>query len=214
MKKCSKIFLPLYSFGIIAIFALILIVPQSRELFKTLSAEHVYIMGFIKFALLATAGELIGVRIKQKAWVSPAKLLLRFIIWGLIGIWITFMMKIFSLGVSGMMDIGLLPGKGSIFLSALYTSIVMNTSFGPVFMFLHKCSDLFLESMAKKERKSVMDIIKSVDLKGFFGFTIAKTVPIFWIPAHTITFLLPAEYQVVMAAALSILLGVILSFKK
>ncbi|MBQ3551950.1 MAG: hypothetical protein IJA35_02175 [Clostridia bacterium] len=214
MKKCSKIFLPLYSFGIIAIFAVILIVPQSRELFKTLSADHTYIMGFIKFALLATSGELIGVRIKQKAWIPPAKLFLRFIIWGVIGVWITFMMKLFSLGVSGMMDVGLLPGKGSIFLSALYTSVIMNTSFGPVFMFLHKCSDLCLESMAKREHKSIMEIIKSVDLKGFFGFTIAKTVPIFWIPAHTITFLLPSEYQVIMAAALSVVLGVILSFKK
>ena len=38
-----------------------------------------------------------------------------------------------------------------------------------------------------------------------------KTVPLFWIPMHTVTFLLPAEYQVMMAAALSVALGVILS---
>ena len=44
-----------------------------------------------------------------------------------------------------------------------------------------------------------------------WGFTILKTVPIFWIPAHTVTFLLPSEYQVITAAALSVALGVILS---
>jgi hypothetical protein len=41
-----------------------------------------------------------------------------------------------------------------------------------------------------------------------------KTIPIFWIPAHTITFLLPSEYRVLSAAFLSIALGTILAFAK
>ena len=37
-----------------------------------------------------------------------------------------------------------------------------------------------------------------------------KTIPFFWVPAHTITFMLPPEYQIVMAAYLSVALGIIL----
>jgi uncharacterized integral membrane protein len=38
-----------------------------------------------------------------------------------------------------------------------------------------------------------------------------KTIPLFWYPAHTITFLLPAGFQVLFAAVLGIVLGVLLS---
>jgi hypothetical protein len=41
-----------------------------------------------------------------------------------------------------------------------------------------------------------------------------KTIPLFWIPAHTITFSLPPEYRVLMASFLSIALGGILAFAK
>jgi len=41
-----------------------------------------------------------------------------------------------------------------------------------------------------------------------------KTIPMFWIPAHTITFLLPSEFRVLAAAFLSIALGAILAFAK
>ncbi|WP_321415721.1 Mpv17/PMP22 family protein [uncultured Desulfobacter sp.] len=38
-----------------------------------------------------------------------------------------------------------------------------------------------------------------------------KTLPFFWIPAHTITFLLPPDFQVLFAAILGIVLGIILA---
>ncbi|MCX7905011.1 MAG: Mpv17/PMP22 family protein, partial [Caloramator sp.] len=48
----------------------------------------------------------------------------------------------------------------------------------------------------------------------FISFVVLKTIPFFWIPAHTITFLLPSEYRVLMASFLSIALGAILSLAK
>jgi hypothetical protein len=87
----------------------------------------------------------------------------------------------------------------------------MNTTFGPTFMAIHKITDKLLELRAKKEKANLTNIVKNIDWCGFWNFTILKTVPLFWIPAHTITFLLPAEYQVMMAAALSVALGIILS---
>lgn len=210
-KKTKSIIIICYI--VIAIFSFItmLVVPSLNEVFKKLSSDIPYVMGFIKFSLLATAGELIAIAISTKEFNAPVKVVWRFIIWGFIGIWITFMMKVLSTAVATMMASGALLGGNSIFLKALYTSVIMNTTFGPTFMAIHKITDKLLELRAKKEKANLTNIVKNIDWCGFWNFTILKTVPLFWIPAHTITFLLPAEYQVMMAAALSVALGIILS---
>lgn len=200
-------------------FAAILIIPASREVFKTLSNTHPYLMGFAKFALLATAGELLAVRLAKKEWSLPSYVWARFLIWGVIGVWITYMMKIFGAGVGALMASGLLPSPehallGS-FVKAFMISATMNLSFGPTFMALHKCSDTYLDIRATGKRKiSIANVIHKVDWEKFATFTLLKTVPLFWIPAHTLTFMLPAEYQVAMAAALSVALGIILNLKR
>ena len=206
-------------FAILAAFALVLIIPASREVFKRLSSEHPYIMGFIKFALLATVGEVLALRIRRKEWGLPVYAGWRLVIWGLIGIAITFMMKLYTNGVVSMMEKGLLPAPGEgfwrEFLRAFFTAALMNLTFGPVFMAFHKCTDKYLELRAAGERKpGLAGVVNGIDWHGFISFTVLKTIPFFWIPAHTLTFLLPAEYQVIMAAALSIALGIILSLKK
>jgi hypothetical protein len=210
-KKTKSIIIICYIVLAIFSFITMLVVPSLNEVFKKLSSDIPYIMGFIKFSLLATAGELIAIAIATKEFNAPVKVVWRFIIWGFIGIWITFMMKVLSTAVSAMMTSGALLGGDSIFLKALYTSVIMNTTFGPTFMAVHKITDKFLELRAKKEKANLTNIVKNIDWCGFWNFTILKTVPLFWIPAHTITFLLPAEYQVMMAAALSVALGIILS---
>ncbi|MCK7530557.1 MAG: Mpv17/PMP22 family protein [Marinilabiliales bacterium] len=43
------------------------------------------------------------------------------------------------------------------------------------------------------------------------AIVLKKTIPFFWIPAQTITFLLPPEFQILFAALLSTVLGVILA---
>ena len=192
-------------------FVVILLIPATREWFKGLSGGHPYIMGFIKFALLATAGELIAAFIKTGKITVPCKIVWRFVIWGVIGVWISFMMTVYKTASAYMMVAGKLPGVGNTPLFALYTSVLMNTSFGPTFMAVHKISDKMLELSANKEKLSLKNAVLGVDWSTFVSFTILKTVPFFWIPAHFITFLLPSEYQVIMAAALSIALGVILS---
>ena len=172
-------------------------------------------MGFAKFAVLATAGELIAVRMATGEWKLPALIIPRFIIWGFIGIWITFMMGVYRTAVMN----GVLPVFGNDFvqrlLRAFYVSAIMNTSFGPTFMAVHKCSDSYLELRAAGEKHpGLAKVIGSVDWTKFVSFTLFKTVPLFWIPAHTVTFLLPQEYQVMMAASLSVALGIILNLGK
>ena len=214
-KYNQKIGIILYAALSICAFALILILPTSREVFKSLSAGHPYLMGFAKFAVLATAGELIAVRLAKGEWALPALIVPRFIIWGFIGVWITFMMAVYRTAVMN----GVLPVFGGEFLQrllrAFYISVIMNTSFGPTFMAVHKCSDTYLALRAQNGKGvKLSEVIDAVDWKRFVSFTIFKTVPIFWIPAHTLTFLLPSEYQVMLAALLSIALGIILNLKK
>ena len=209
----------IFSLLVLAGFALVLIIPASREVFKSLSGKHPYIMGFFKFALLASVGEVLALRIRNRAWSVPCYVGWRMLIWGAIGVAITFMMKTYSYGVAGLMDNGLLPGKGDGFLSkllkAFFTAAVMNLTFGPTFMATHKCTDKYLELRHNGVcRPGLKGVVNGVDWHGFVSFTLFKTIPLFWIPAHTLTFLLPPEYQVVAAAALSIALGIILSLRK
>ncbi len=208
--------------SVFALFAAILIIPSSREVFEDLSGSHPYLMGFVKFALLATAGELIAIKMATGKFSKPCYLIARIVIWGLIGIWITYMMKIFFLGSGAMISAGLLPGNrlastgvGYKLIRAFATAATMNLTFGPTFMAVHKCSDTYLALRAQKGKGvKLAEVIDAVDWKRFVSFTLFKTVPLFWIPAHTVTFMLPSEYQVMLAALLSVALGIILNFKK
>lgn len=44
-----------------------------------------------------------------------------------------------------------------------------------------------------------------------WNFVFKKTIPFFWVPAHTITFLLPEEARVLFAALLGVVLGILLA---
>ncbi|MDE6112603.1 MAG: hypothetical protein K2G46_04230, partial [Bacteroidales bacterium] len=44
-----------------------------------------------------------------------------------------------------------------------------------------------------------------------WNFVFKKTIPLFWIPAHTVTFLLPPQWQVLFAALLGVVLGILLA---
>ena len=61
---------------------------------------------------------------------------------------------------------------------------------------------------------SSKEIVQKIDWDGFINFVCLKTIPFFWIPAHTITFILPAEYRVLSAAFLGIALGLLVAIPK
>jgi len=62
--------------------------------------EHGLIMSFLKFAVLATLGEIIGYRIKTGGYqLSRFGILPRAIVWGVIGVAIKAAFSIFSTGV-------------------------------------------------------------------------------------------------------------------
>lgn len=214
MKKPNNIFPLFFSVAVVAVFVLVLALPGSREVFKAMTAAHPFVMGFVKFAFLATVGELIAIRLQRKQWLLPVGVFAKFIVWGLFGIVIALMFKVFAGGVGLLLANGILPGEGIALWSAFLTSLLMNATFGIALMSSHRVTDTIIVLACEKKRISIENIVASIDFKALLGFTIVKTIPLFWIPAHTITFSLPGEYQIVVAAFLSIVLGIFLSLKK
>lgn len=194
-----------------------LVIPETRYIFEAATRSHPYIMGFVKFAIMASMGELLTTRMLQKHWEKPAGFVAKAVIWGIIGMVIVAVFALYSDGVTGLLRRGLLyAGQGSIavFLTALFTSTIMNGTFGIVMMLSHKISDTYIDLRAAQKRPNFQMTLRAIDWPAFFGFVIGKTIPLFWIPAHTITFLLPAEYRVLVAAYLSVALGMILAYAK
>lgn len=187
--------------------------PFTADTFTELNAEHPYLLGFLKFFILASMGELLAIRLKLGHYQKPPYFLLRMIIWGLVGIMIVFFFGMLPVGISSMMEQGMLPGKPGGFLQAFFISSIMNLSFGIAFMATHRISDAYLDQLSQGT-KSIHQAIGAVDWNHFFSFVVLKTIPLFWIPAHTITFLIPPLYRVIVAAMLSIALGLILAFAK
>lgn len=211
---------------IIAIFAPFLLSDTIYDHYQEANRQHPYLLAFAKFALLATFGEMIGLRIKNGNYTEKGfGILPRAVVWGLLGTWIAIAMKTFASGVPGLMTSlglgnlihpvqeGLTSGN---ILRAFLISLMMNTTFGPVFMTLHKITDTHILNCGGKPKALITPIpfgkiLGSLNWKVQWQFVFKKTIPLFWIPAHTITFLLPPQSQVLFAASLSIVLGVILS---
>lgn len=187
--------------------------PWTNELFITQTGAHPYISGFVKFALLSTMGELLTLRIGKGKWQKPAGFIWRVIIWGLIGMLITLIFQLFAGGVIACLELGYLPGGSSKLAFAFFTSALMNIFFAPVFMAMHMLSDAYLDIKYGMHVKPTYEsILKKANWSKFASFVVIKTIPFFWIPAHTITFLMPKEYRIIIAALLSIALGGILAF--
>ncbi len=200
----------------LAAFISILVIPVTREMFVKFTTEHAYLGGFIKFFILATMGELLAIRIVTREWNIPKGLPYRAFVWGFLGIVIVLIFNVFATGIAGALANEFLPGGNSKFAFAFFVSFTMNLSFAPTMMAFHRITDTFID--LKYENKggkvTLSDAVRWIDWDGFVLFVLMKTIPIFWIPAHTITFLLPPEYRVLSAAFLSIALGAILAFAK
>lgn len=190
------------------------------------NCAHPYLMAFLKFGILATAGEAIGLRIKTGSYNEKGfGILPRTIVWGLLGMWIAAAMKVFSTGVPFVAEgIGLkgvtaaMTGDFTLLklTGAFLISAAMNTAFAPIFMTLHKVTDTHIlanggSAMALLRPIPVGRILSSLNWEVQWNFVFKKTIPLFWIPAHTITFMLSAEFQVLFAALLGVMLGVLLS---
>ena len=211
----------------LAIFLPFFISPELYAWYKGFNAEHAMIMAFLKFGILATLGEMLGCRISTGNYTTPTfGVVPRMVVWGLLGVVISMALMVFSAGIPAFIKAlggaalvvafaaeGISWGK---FVVALAISVMMNTFFAPVFMTFHKITDTHIA----ENGGSVKALFRPIDMRRHimelnwdrqWSFIFKKTIPLFWYPAHTITFMLPGELRVLFAALLGVALGVILA---
>lgn len=211
------------AFGaVLAAVVLLLVLPATHAWVVGTTKAHPYAMGFLKFALLASLGELLAIRVVSGGWRLPAGPAWRAVVWGLLGAALALLFPVYAAGVPAAIGAGLLPvlpgALGAKVATAFWVSSVMNLSWGVALMVLHRLTDTWIDlaggSLSRLPSVGAGAVAAAIDWKGFVGFVLLKTIPLFWIPAHTVTFLLPAEVRVLFAAFLSLALGAILAFAK
>ncbi|MCK9290829.1 MAG: Mpv17/PMP22 family protein [Bacteroidales bacterium] len=204
----------------------LLLTPLSSA-YTFLNDTHGMWMSFFKFAVLATFGESLALRIrtgryghKGFGWFPKA------VVWGLLGFTIKLAFVIFANGTPAFLAyLGYTFAPTAIqdafsfqkVIVAFCISMTMNLIYAPVMMTLHRITDAHISqwngrAIALVRPIQLRKIFNTMDWDSLWNFVFKKSIPLFWIPAHTITFLLPESYQVLFAAFLSLILGVILSF--
>lgn len=222
LKKKDLIFI----LGVIALFSPFFLSETVYSFYKSFNGTHGMIMSFVKFALLATLGEVIGLRIRTGAFNRKGfGIIPRAIVWGFLGLTIKMAFVIFATGTPAFMEYLGFDGairsmKGDFsaikLLVAFAISATMNLIYAPIMMTLHKITDTHIVDNGG----TLLGLFKPIKFRKIFpqlnwdvqwNFVFKKTIPFFWIPAHTITFLLPVDFQVLFAALLGIALGIILA---
>lgn len=198
------------------IWILILVIPASRTIFIVSTDAHPYLGGFIKFFILATMGDLLGVRILRGEWIKPQGLVAKAVVWGILGMAITLVFTVFTGGAAIAQSSGKLPFAGSKLAQAFFGSTIMNLTFGPMLYIYHKFGDLYIDAKIDKKfgKVTVKELVDKIDWYTMVSFSWLKTCLFIWIPGHTIVFLLPPQYRVLTSAFLSILLGILVAVSK
>jgi len=172
-----------------------------------LIAQYVYFVktyqlpsSAVQVAVLGTLGELLASKIRGRGWMpfNAAQLAEKVLVWALLGV----SFKVAFVGFFGFFDAvtakGFWPQVGGVLIwRAFSVSLFTNALFGPVMMAFHRATDNFIE-------RKPMNWATLVPA----WWTLAW----FWVPAHTVTFSLPAHLQVGLAAVWAVVLGVILGY--
>lgn len=154
----------------------------------------------IQFALLGTLGEIVSKWIIQKNFRYPFGIWLtlwKMLVWAMLAVGIKYAFKGFGGFLQVLIDAGMWPrfSEGG-FGYALSLSALMNLQFGLTLVLLHRV----LDNIPEKE-KNWKNMDKSI-----------YSLLWFWIPAHTVTFLMPDALRIGLAAVWSVALGLILGF--
>ncbi|MBE1237653.1 hypothetical protein IHV25_08330 [Phaeovibrio sulfidiphilus] len=211
---------------VIAVITACALTPNFLDHFITISKEYPYLSSFVKFAVLCTFGEMIGLRITNGVYNrSGFGILPRALVWGFLGMGIKAAFVVYAGGVPAFLgSLGWTvtnPAElafGSRLLMAFCISVTINLTFAPVFMTFHRVTDNHILATGGtipgffSRPIAVGKILQDTNWQSLWGFVFKKTIPLFWIPAHTVTFMLPPYFQAVFAAFLGVILGVFLAF--
>jgi len=160
--------------------------------------EYPIYSAMIQFAVLGTLGDIFSKWMQKGAVFRPYKwhvVLLKMLEWAIIAITIKYAFVGFQGFVDGLVSHNLVPELGK-FGRAFTVSVTMNLQYGLFLVIFHR----FLDNVVAGEKNW-----KNID-KGMLSLVW------FWIPAHTVTFMLDKPYQIGLAAVWSIVLGFILGY--
>jgi len=213
--------------GIVLLFIPFIISEPLYEAYDEFYSRFPFLTSFVKFSLLATTGEVIGLRIRTgKYYKSGFGIIPRALVWGILGMTVQAAFIIFAGGVPILLEfMGFQDSQsvmeGSLSLSkagvAFSISLLLNLFYAPVLMTAHKVTDSHIELTGGTVRGflgkiDVAKILSEISWNSHWGFVLRKTILLFWVPAQTLNFLMPEEFRVLIAAIYGIILGVILAF--
>jgi len=156
------------------------------------------ITAMVQFAILGTLGDIFSKWIINRKIFFPfgaGILLLKMAEWSILAVCIKYAFTGFHGFVDSLISHSLIPEPGTIGRS-FAISLSMNLQFGPFLVITHR----LLDNLITRE-KNWNNIDKAL-----------LTLIWFWIPAHTVTFILPKPYQIGLAAVWSVILGLILGY--
>ncbi len=152
----------------------------------------------IQFGILGTIGEHIPACLKKRGLATPYniwQLVATVLGWAFLGLVIKYGFTGMRGFVDGLVSHSLLPAACSEGVArGIAVSVFTNLFFGPQMMFFHRL-----------EENLIMWRWNTAGLTRAWW-----TLIWFWIPAHSITFSLPIDYQIGLAACWSVVLGVIM----
>ena len=222
MKK-ADIFIIL---GVIVFFAPFFLFDSVFNFYWETNKEFPYLMSYIKFAILATFGEVLGLRIRKGVYNEKGfGIIPRAIVWGFLGMTVKIAFVIFAVGAPEMLrtmgmnipadilnqDLSLLK-----FFVAFMISFTMNLIYAPLLMVTHKITDEHII----QNGGTFSGLFKpfwfghyliNLNWRVQWEFTFKRVIPFFWIPAQTVNFLFPSEVRILVAALYGIILGVLLA---
>jgi hypothetical protein len=236
-EKLISAIVPMKKSDVIVVAAAILLLlpfflfPPVLEAYHRVNADYAYTLSFIKFAILATFGECLGLRIRTGLYTKPGfGLMPRAVVWGFLGITIKMAFVIFGQGGPALLqtlgvhfptaypaDVLAQPAFSWIKLLASFSvGVTLNLFFAPVFMTFHRITDMHIMATGGTMKGFLTPIrfakyFQEIDWYSMWNFVFKKTIILFWIPAQTINFMFPEGYRILIAAFYSIILGVIMS---
>lgn len=156
--------------------------------------------------------ELLSTRMLEGRWEVNRATLFVAASWGFSGLLVTLAFQVFSTGAQQAMVRGFLPFCGNTIALAFFTSALNNLFFGPIHSGLIRvCVNYADLRFTQGGSPTVRQAVDSVDWGELIDFTLFKTIPFFWIPVNTVTFLLPEDYRIASAAMLSMVFGILMT---
>lgn len=174
--------------------------------------EWPYVSGFLKVGVLAMFGEMVKTRRRTGSW-RTRRVFPKFVVWGLYGMLFTMVFALFRNGLAANQAARLWPvvghGAAAFLFSAFSVSLWLNLIFCYPMMLGHEYLNSCIEKGSFLGGEA---FFRTLD-PHVWGSYLPKTILFFWIPAHTATFCLPPNFQILMSAFLSLALGFILTIK-